>query len=468
VLQQRGVPLATAAIILAALAVGAVVSLGRLPASASTLAAAVLGLAAVGLTLYRIEYGLLLLPFIAAAVPLSIGTGTGSVVVASVLFALFILVLWLARMLLPGRARVLRSPLTLPLVGFMVTAALSTVYSDAVRSPLVIVWPTFGLAQLGGLGMFVLSGGTLLVTMNVLRHLHWIKRLTFVFLTLGAVDIVAYLLQHHDLAGFEAGGLFSLWVVALALGQALFNRDLPGWARVGLFALAMAWMFRRFMFENGWLTGWVPMSIAVLGLFFLRSRKHALVAAVCAVVVGLVSFQDIYAREAAGVDAPGSFLLGTRPGASEGHQLRVPIWLQSLELTKDHLLLGTGPAGYAAYYVTYFRGFAYSSHSNYLDILAETGLVGSFFFGWFLFAAFRVTLDARSRSPTGFAAGFANGVLAGLVGLTVGMTLGDWVIPFVYNANIAGFRHTIHSWIFLGALMAMQRITSSSSLDAKA
>jgi O-antigen ligase len=404
---------------------------------------------------------MLLLPLIAAAVPLSIGTGTGSVVVASVLFAVFILVLWLARILLPGRFLVLRSPLTLPLVGFMGTAALSTLYGEAVRPPLVTVWPTFALAQIGGLGMFVLSGGTLLVTMNVLSQLHWIKRLTFVFLTLGAVDIVAYLLQHRDLAGFAAGGLFSLWVVALALGQALFNRDLPTLARGGLFALAMAWMFRRFMFENGWLTGWVPISIAVLGLFFLRSRKHALLAVACTVVVGVLSFQDIYAREVAGNNASGSFLLGTRPGAAEGHQLRVPIWLQSLELAKDHLLLGTGPAGYAAYYVTYFPGFAFSSHNNYLDIFAETGLIGFFFFAWFLFAMFRVALDARKRSQTGFAAGFANGVLAGFLGLMVAMALGDWVIPFVYNANIVGFRHTIHSWIFLGALASLQRITST-------
>ena len=38
------------------------------------------------------------------------------------------------------------------------------------------------------------------------------------------------------------------------------------------------------------------------------------------------------------------------------------------------------------------------------------------------------------------------------------MAFGDWVIPFVYNQTIGGFRYTVHSWLILGALAAMQRI----------
>jgi hypothetical protein len=30
------------------------------------------------------------------------------------------------------------------------------------------------------------------------------------------------------------------------------------------------------------------------------------------------------------------------------------------------------------------------------------------------------------------------------------MALGDWVIPFVYNQGIDGFRYTVHTWVFLG------------------
>jgi len=406
--------------------------------------AVLLTLAAVALTLYRLEYGLLLLPVIAAVVPLSIGTGTGSLVVASLLFSGFLLLLWPARMLLRGDLRLANSSITLPLVGFVIAVAVSTVYSEVERPPLVTVWPTFRQAQLGGLSMFVISAAVLLLVMNTLRELHWIERLTFVFLALGAVDIVGYAFLQRDLPGFQAGGLFSLWIVTLALGQALFNRDVPGWARVGLVALATAWLVRRFMFENDWLSGWVPTFVAVLGLFFLRSRKHGLFALAVAAIIGLLSFQDIYARAT----------------GDSGSLLRLPIWLQSLELTRDHLLLGTGPAGYAPYYVTYFQGFAFSTHSNYLDILAQTGLVGTLFFAWFLFAVFRLALRARSQSPNGFAAGFANGALAGFVGLGIAMALGDWFIPFVYNAGIAGFRHTIHSWIFLGALAAMERMNT--------
>jgi hypothetical protein len=55
----------------------------------------------------------------------------------------------------------------------------------------------------------------------------------------------------------------------------------------------------------------------------------------------------------------------------------------------------------------------------------------------------------------GFGSGLAHGVLGGLAGAVVAMLLGDWVIPFVYNQTIAGFRYTLYTWLFLGALMSM-------------
>jgi hypothetical protein len=42
-----------------------------------------------------------------------------------------------------------------------------------------------------------------------------------------------------------------------------------------------------------------------------------------------------------------------------------------------------------------------------------------------------------------------------LLGLIVAMAMGDWFIPFVYNQTIAGFRFTVHSWVFLGFLASL-------------
>ena len=48
--------------------------------------------------------------------------------------------------------------------------------------------------------------------------------------------------------------------------------------------------------------------------------------------------------------------------------------------------------------------------------------------------------------------------------LVAGM-LGDWVIPFVYNVGLKGFRASVLGWIFLGGLVALQHIKSSQQND---
>lgn len=441
----------TGGIIAAVLALDLLVASGRMPigrglAGPEVLIGGLLAGAAIAVTLARIEYGILLLPVVATVVPFAVGTGTASPVVASTLFAAFLAVAWIARMLLTRDLALTRSPVNLPLLGFVLVAALATVGGNVVRDPLVYVWSTFYRVQIGGLAILVLSAGVLFVAMNGIRELRWIRRLVWLFLGIGAVAIVGYLLPGvGDLPGFETGGLFSMWVVALALGQALFNDRMPAWSRVALVALAAAWLLRRFFLEAGWLSGWVPALVAVSTISALRSRYLIPLVAVGVALGWVTRFEDIYATQVVGQESGGNFL-------------RLDIWRQNLEVTKDHLLLGTGVAGYAPYYMTYFADQALSSHSNYLDVLSQTGVVGSFFFLWLLVAMFRAALDARRRWLTGFGAGFANGVMGGLAGLVVVMALGDWFIPFVYNQTIVGFRHTIHSWLFVGALASMQRL----------
>lgn len=399
-------------------------------------------------TLKRIEYGIVLLPIVAAAVPFSVGTGTGSVLVASLLFAAFLIGLRIVLMLIRRDLLIVDSPINLPLLGFVVTAFLATLNSNVMRDPIVYVWPSFPLVQMGGLGVIVISAGLLWVVMNSIRDLRWIRWLVWVFLGIGGIVIVAYGLRFASaLAKLEAGGLFSMWVVALAFGQALYNHQLPRWGRVGLLLLAVAWLYRRFFPDGAWLSGWVPAFIAVLAISFLKSRWLSALTAVGVGFVVLLRYDELYTTQLVGSERAGNLL-------------RLDLWRQNLEITKDHLLLGTGPGGYAPYYMTFFPDRALSTHSNYLDVFAQTGLVGSFFFVWFMVALFLVALKVRRKWPTGFAVGFASGAFGGLIGLAAAMALGDWFIPFVYNQTIAGFSHTVYSWLFLGALASMQRSLS--------
>jgi hypothetical protein len=35
---------------------------------------------------------------------------------------------------------------------------------------------------------------------------------------------------------------------------------------------------------------------------------------------------------------------------------------------------------------------------------------------------------------------------------------GDWLIPFVYNIGLNGFRASVFGWLFLGGLVVIERL----------
>jgi len=83
---------------------------------------------------------------------------------------------------------------------------------------------TFTQIQLGGLSVFVLSAHYLAGSRQ------WDARIALATgADLGvsgnrAIAIAGFGLRaQHDLPGFAVGGLYSLWIVALAYGQALFT-----------------------------------------------------------------------------------------------------------------------------------------------------------------------------------------------------------------------------------------------------
>jgi hypothetical protein len=91
-----------------------------------------------------------------------------------------------------------------------------------------------------------------------------------------------------------------------------------------------------------------------------------------------------------------------------------------------------------------------STHSNFIDIVAQTGIVGLLAFGWLGASLFWVLCKGCRRWRGGLYGGYASAALGGFAGATIAMALGDWVIPFVYNQGIVGFRYTVHTWVFLG------------------
>ena len=137
-----------------------------------------------------------------------------------------------------------------------------------------------------------------------------------------------------------------------------------------------------------------------------------------------------------------------------------------LEIVKVNPLLGVGPANYYYYTPLYpILGYyvRFNSHNNYVDILAQAGLVGGFFFVWWAFATGRLGWSLRAKFNDGFRRAYVHCCLAGLVASLVAALLGDWFLPFVYNIGINGFRASVLGWLFLGALVALDHMASPAS-----
>lgn len=216
-------------------------------------------------------------------------------------------------------------------------------------------------------------------------------------------------------------------VIPLALHAAL-NAPKLAWRLFGLLALALLLSGLVLTKSRGGLIAG-PLGLLVLTPFLERRQIFALVGmgAATILVTGSLLSEELLARF-------GSILQVAQSGeavdaAVEG---RLASWSVARQLFYDNPLIGVGVGNFNAYYQDYalglgliFRGEGRSAHSLYLEILAETGLVGFFAFacvaGASIFGTFQASVIARRagrpRLSAHYAA-FGAGIVAYLVAMT--------------------------------------------------
>ena len=101
---------------------------------------------------------------------------------------------------------------------------------------------------------------------------------------------------------------------------------------------------------------------------------------------------------------------------------------------------------------------SFNSHSQYVDLIAQVGILGLVCFLWIFFEVGHLAWTLKDCLPDGFARSYSYSVLAGIVGTLVAAFLVDWVLPFVYNIGFNGFRASILPWIFFGGLIGIEQV----------
>ena len=396
--------------------------------------------------------GVVLLVGSAIIVPFEIGTGSQTNINAAMLLLAALLGLWFARMFIEERRfSFVPSRTVMPLVLMVISAMFSLLVGQ-------LNWfPIAGApirAQIGGLMLFVFAAGAFLLAANMIKEVRWLEYMVWTFLGLSSIFLLAAIIPQigsrlTSLFNPRAfGSVFWIWLAALAFSQLMYNNTLQLHWRIALGGILAAQFFISIVQNSAWTSGWVPPVAAIVTIMVLGRSKMLYLAFAGGIAMLIIKYQSFYELLMGGDNA---YSLDTRLAA----------WQVLGKIFDANPIFGLGPANYY-WYTPLFRIMGYyvpfNSHNNYVDIIAQVGLVGLFFFLLWAWRTGWLGLEMRSRVPEGFACAYVYGALGGLAGMLVAAMFGDWVIPFVYNIGFIGFRASIQGWLFLGGLVALEQM----------
>jgi hypothetical protein len=425
--------------------------------------ALILFVVATVILLRRIQLGILAIIIASFLIPTPSSSGIGSKLIPPIFLIIFLIGLWCMDMIArERRISLVKSRTLLPAFLLLIIVFIAFIngqiryYNLAQTAPLD--------AQLGGLMIFVISIAAFLLASNLFIRLKWLERFTWLFLSLSAIYIFSRLLPFTDniirplyQKGSDAS-LFWVWLVCMAGSQALFNKQLHKYWRGILLALVATTFFVGIVQAYDWKSGWFPPMIALFAVVWIGYPRIRVPGLVIGAILG-VSY----------------FLIGNNSGLadSENYSIitRIPAWSIVLEIVKANPVLGLGFSNYY-WYTPLFPILGYSvhfnSHNNYVDIIAQVGILGLACLLWFMWEVGRLGWELRNEVPDGFLYAFVIGALGGLIGTLVSGMLGDWFLPFVYNIGLDGTRSSLFAWLFLGGLVAIAQNYKNPSSPTQA
>lgn len=452
-LPQKGVKILVIWIIIAIFA--PLLAMGNLGALA--LVGLGIGLAGATVLLRYPGIGFPLLVFSSLVVPLRISTGTQTSINISLLLVVGMVGLWIFEKVTRNQTfRFTKSPVTLPTILFVFVSVVSFLFGQ-------LNWfPTRSasfFAQFGGLLILILTVSTMLVAIHRLEDVRWLKWATWILIIIGGIYAIGFAivpLRHFINRFFQRAvqdSLFWTWLIVLAFSQAFLNTDLKKHWRWAAGIVAAVGFYTVLVTKQTWTSGWLPATFALFVVVLLKKPKVALAGLAAIVLFTLIRSQLINNILLAGDN---EYSLTTRLAA----------WRILGEIIKLSPVFGLGPANYY-WYTPFFDILGYSvsfnSHNNYIDLVAQVGLVGLALVLWIFAAVGKAGWEIRKKMTSGFERAYVYGSLGGLAGTIIAGMFGDWFMPFVYNVGMDGFRASCLAWFFLGGLVFLNIHSKSTT-----
>lgn len=399
--------------------------------------------------------GIWALPPVALYLPFSIGTGSQTGINAAVLLLALVFGLWLAEMLVINhRVTLLPYPAIKASLVFCVVAIVAFGFGQFRWYP---ADPAPMRAQIGGLGIYLLSALTIILIAHRIRSMRELEWLIWIFLICGAVYVVIrnvpqlYLALYRNMIRQAVQGVvFYIWIVSLGLAQIMLNVHLHRIWKLAIAAMLLGLAYLNLYISSAWVSGWLPPLVAAGVVFLLAKPRFTVLGVIGFGVVAIMFSGSVF-----GVFSEGDNAYST--------MTRLEAWKILWEIIKNNPLFGVGMANYYFYTPFYsILGYnvSFNSHNNYIDIVAQSGFLGLITFLGIFWTLFRQGWGMYKTLPEGRERAYVVGALGGLAGTFAAGFLGDWVVPFVYNIGLNGFRASLFAFLFLGGMLAVARMAA--------
>jgi putative inorganic carbon (hco3(-)) transporter len=137
----------------------------------------------------------------------------------------------------------------------------------------------------------------------------------------------------------------------------------------------------------------------------------------------------------------------------KANETRIHLWETSLNISKDHRIIGIGEDNFDYYFDKYkvpgFYDTTAHPHNDYLNVLINAGVPGLVFFVWLWIMALRSGLVTWRKSEDSKVKTAALGGVLSLVGLMIGAFFQDYYGSFI---NCLGW------WFVVGLIFSAQRV----------
>lgn len=407
----------------------------------------------------------------ALLVPLEFNTGTEVQLNTVTLLTPAIFGLWLLRGLRNRKLDWATAPTNRPLLLFLLAGLFSILVGNVFWDPAIPKSENFWLVQLAQWAIFAFSAVAFWLGANLLHSEQELNSVVHFFLILGgALAIAMAVLGVGRVVGvFATIAVFRtpFWILisGLAGSQLLFNKHLSMPWRVFLLTIVAAVLVYAFVLLDERVSNWVGVTGVAATLLWLRYPRLRLPVVILLVLLLLSGLLFSFLYEFAGGDAKWA-----ESGAS-----RLILIRRVVEVTLRNPVTGLGPASYRPYAnaepLQYNRAVWFSpkisSHNNYIDMFAQTGLLGLGLFAWFLTELGLLGWRLHNKYREGFLGGYVNGTIAIWISALAIMLLLDWILPFVYNVGFPGFQASVLIWLFWGGLVAIEQWDSENTLTKK-